>query len=104
MFIALPTDKTYVDAIKNLPLGLARYLKQQDGTIIKVYRASTITSPWVEITEIKIDTSLNDKIAKRSNIINVEFTENGNLVLTYKNLKKHDNTIIPTTRVTYTND
>jgi len=102
MLIALPTNPAQVDAITNLPLGLAKYLKRQKGTIIKVYRTTGTSSTWTEITEIKIETELNDKIIKRSNIINVEITKNGDLVLTYKNLKKQDGKIIPTTRVTYT--
>jgi len=101
MFIGLPTEKWKVDAIKNLPLGLAHYLKQKTGSFIKVYRAKGESAGWSEISEMRIGTSLDDDIIKRSNIINIEIIDSGDLVLTYRNLKRQDDSVIPTTRVIY---
>jgi len=106
LFIALPTNPSQVDVIKNLPLGLANYLKKQSnitgGAIIKVYKSTNGSSQWTEVATISVSAEINDQIAKNAKIDTVAITQNGDLVLTYKNLKKRDGKIIPTTRVTYT--
>jgi|GEM_PF-2462942 len=101
MFIALPTEMTRVNTIKNLPLGLANYLKTERGTIIKIYKSVGKSSTWTEIAEQKVQASLSDKISAQSNIINVEIAGLGALAVTYRNLKNREGKKIATTRVVY---
>lgn len=103
MIMALPTETKRVNAIKNLPLGLATYLKGQSGTIIKIYKCPnpTKSSLWTEVSEQKIATSLSDKIALQSNIINVEIEGLGTLAITYRNMRNRNGEKVPAARVLY---
>lgn len=101
MIVAFPTETERVNKIKNLPLGLASYLKKQNGTIIKIYKSVAGSSIWTEISEQRVGISLSDKIATQANIGNIEISGLGSLIVVYRNLKNSAGMIIPTTRVRY---
>lgn len=103
MIIALPTNINKINAMQKLPLALTNYLKDQEGTFIKIYRTIGTTQTWTEVAEIHISVDLTDTILDHSNIVEMEIIKNGDLALTIKDLKKKNKKqTISTTRIVYT--
>jgi hypothetical protein len=91
MIMILPTNPSFVDRIKNLPKGLARYLKTETDDrdiIVKIYVLIGNSTVWTEVLDQKIDVKYTiDGTLPIGHIIDkVKIGLDGSLMVTFYNV------------------